>query len=468
MGLFNRKKTKQYEPTRGFRKIVADTIGFLSQGTAFGGDNGDVTYVEEGYVNPTVYSIINTIIRNSLSVPVKIYEVKDDAKAKEYDFRTKNWSPQNQVHANVLKHGAFSEVNSGEIVKLIQTPNTYQSWSGFISDYIGYGKLTGDRYIYGIKNGQGKVKEMHILPSHRMEIVKGSNFDPIKGYRLDLMYHGVANNDFIDFKKKEILHIKDFNPFYSQDGDHLYGMSPLRAGLKSLRTNEEAVNTAKKQLQSQMARGLLVTEDYDTIDSEQMKELDSSMKRKFKRDDGGISITNVPLKWIDFGLSATDMGLIEQSGATAKELCNLYGFPAILLNMFTAGQKDGLKEGKTFLFENTIIPELIRLRDELNTWLVPAYGKNYYLDFDFTVIPELQENVTELVDRMEKGYYITPNEKRKALGYSNDSDPNMDKYYFPVNLMPLDNMQEMGLNVQQGTASGDAIAASNLPEQGDK
>ena len=69
---------------------------------------------------------------------------------------------------------------------------------------------------------------------------------------------------------------------------------------------------------------------------------------------------------------------------------------------------------------------------------------------------------------MEKGYYIKPNEKRMALGYSEDPDPNMNKYYFPVNLMPLDNMQEMGLNVQEGTASGDAIAASNLPEQGDK
>ena len=399
MGLFNKKSEAeivkqygtQYESTSGLRKIARAAMGFLTQGVAFADDKGDTTYVEEGYVNPTVYSIIQGIIRNSLNVPLVVYRVKNETKAKEYSFRMKSWSTENQIHANILKSQAFEEVNGGRLAELLKSPNSYQSWSEFISDYIGYGKLTGDRYIYGVKDSRGRTKEMHILPSHRMEIIKGSNFDPIGGYRLDLMIHGAAQNDTLDFRKKEILHVKDFNPFYDQTGTHLKGMSPLKAGLKALRTNEETVDTAKKQLQSQMSRGLLVTKDLDTLDNEQMKELDSSMKRKFKKDDGGISITNTPLEWIDFGLSATDMGLIEQSGATAKDLCNLYGYPMLLLNHFSAGNKDNLKTAKTYLFENVIIPELNRLKEGLNSWLVPAFGNGYYVDFDWTVIPELQE-----------------------------------------------------------------------------
>lgn len=467
MGWFNKSK-KQYEPTTGLRKIFSETFSFMTQGIAFGKDDGDITYVKEGYVNPTVYAIIQGIIRNSLGVPVRVYQVKDKNKASDYQFRMKNWSYENQIHANIIKQAAFREITDGDLVKLLKNPNSYQSWSEFVSNYIGYGKLTGDRFIYGVKDGGGKAREMHVLPSHRMEIVRGTTFDPIAGYRLDLLLNGIQSSDFVPFEREEILHIPDFNPNYDQNGDHLKGVSPLKAGLKSLRTNEEAINTAKKQLQSQMARGLLTTKELDTLDNEQMKELDQSMRRKFRKDDGGISITNIPLEWLNFGLSATDMGLIEQSGATAKDLCNIYGYPMQLLNHFVAGNKDNLKQAKTYLFENVIIPELNRLKDGLNQWLVKDYGADFYIDFDYTVIPELQENVTQLVDRMEKGYYITPNEKRKALGYSESDDKNMDKFYFPVNLMPLDNMQEMGLNVQQGTASGSAIAASNLPQQGDK
>lgn len=462
-------KRKQYEPTEGLKKITASVNRFLAQGTPYAQDNGDVTYVEEGYVNPTVYSIIQGIIRNALNVPLNVYSVKDENKAKEFDFRVKSWSTENQVKANILKEQAFTHVTDGRLVDLLRNPNSYQTFADFMTDYIGYGKLTGDRFIYGVRDGRKRTKELHILPSHRMDIIKGTTFDPIAGYRMELMAHNAAANpNLIDFKREEIYHVKDFNPFYDQSGTQLKGMSALRAGLKSLRTNEEAVDTGKKQLQSQMSRGLLVTKELDTLDEEQMKELDAAMKRKFKKDDGGISITNTPVDWLKFGLSATDMGLIEQLGVTSRELCNIYGYPMQLLNQYPQGGRDTLKDAKTFLFENVIIPELNRLKEALNTWVVPAFGKGYYVDFDWTVIPELQENITELVDRMEKGYYITPNEKRSALGYSQSADPNMDKYYFPVNLMPLDNMQEMGLTVQEGTASGDAIAASNLPEQGDK
>ena len=74
------------------------------------------------------------------------------------------------------------------------------------------------------------------------------------------------------------------------------------------------------------------------------------------------------------------------------------------------------------------------------------FGENLYLDFDFTVIPELQEDVSEMVNQLDKAWYFTPNEKRKTLYMPEDTEnPQMNEYFVPVNLMPMKNMDLQSL-----------------------
>lgn len=99
-----------------------------------------------------------------------------------------------------------------------------------------------------------------------------------------------------------------------------------------------------------------------------------------------------------------------------------------------------MKEAKKALYQNAVIPELVKLRDELNRWLVPMYGDNLYLDFDFTSIPELQEENDKVVQQLSSAWWITPNEKRAVMNYGKDEDtPAMDDYYIPSNLLPVSN-----------------------------
>ena len=99
-----------------------------------------------------------------------------------------------------------------------------------------------------------------------------------------------------------------------------------------------------------------------------------------------------------------------------------------------------MKEAKKSLYQNAVIPEMLKIRDELNRWLIPQFGNNLYLDFDFTVIPELQEEMDKVVDQMSKAWWITPNEKRSAMSFGVDEEnEQMDQYYIPANLIPLSN-----------------------------
>jgi phage portal protein BeeE len=98
-----------------------------------------------------------------------------------------------------------------------------------------------------------------------------------------------------------------------------------------------------------------------------------------------------------------------------------------------------MKEAKKALYQNAVIPELIKIRDELNRWLAPKYGKGdeYFIDFDFTAISEMQEEVDKLVAQLANAWWVTPNEKRDAMNYAIDSEnPFMDDYFIPANLMP--------------------------------
>ena len=81
-----------------------------------------------------------------------------------------------------------------------------------------------------------------------------------------------------------------------------------------------------------------------------------------------------------------------------------------------------------------------KIKDELNRWLVPAFGDKLFIDFDYSNISELQEEMDSVVKQMSSAWWVTPNEKRQAMNYGVDEDSSeMNDYYVPVNLMPLKN-----------------------------
>ena len=109
------------------------------------------------------------------------------------------------------------------------------------------------------------------------------------------------------------------------------------------------------------------------------------------------------------------MSLIEQYNASIKDLANIYSVPAVLLNNTESSTYNNVKEAKKSLYQNCVMPEMIKIRDELNRWLAPKYGDKIYIDFDFSVIPELQEEMDKVVQQLSQSWWLTMNEKRAAM-----------------------------------------------------
>ena len=411
---------------------------FLGESIVWNPENDD-TYIRDGYRrNATIYSLVNLITNAATTIPFQIYEKVNENEVKRYKSLTSgSVDAQSLLKANLIRKNAMVELEGTELHQLLERPNAAQSYSSWISELIAFGKLTGNRYIYGIAPetgmNKGKYKELYVMPSQIMEIVSGGIMQPVKNYRIE--YQGAY-----DIPAEDILHIKDFNPYYDGTGSHLYGQSPLRAGLRSLTTNNEAVQTGVKYLQNQTARGILTSDEGD-LNEVQAQQLKDKFRKNFQGADnaGDVIITPKKLSWVNFGLNAADVSLIEQYNASIKDLCNIYSVPVQLLNNTESATYNNMKEAKKALYQNAVIPELNKIRDELNRWLAPMYGDKLFIDFDYSAIPELQEENEKVVDQLSKAWWVTPNEKRRVMNYGVDEENiALDNYYIPANLLPIE------------------------------
>ena len=412
---------------------------YLGNSILWNPENDD-NYINEGYrKNATVYSLINIITKAAATIPFKIYEKVNDNKYKSYKaMSTGVADPSVMYKANMLKSHALVEVDIPELQKLMDRPNPAQSYASWITELVAFGKLTGNRYVYGLGpetgGNQGRYTEMYVMPSHIVEISTGGFMKPIDFYTIE--YNGTYK-----IPAEDMLHIKDFNPYYDGTGTHLYGQSPLKAGFRAMTTNNEATETGVKFLQNQTSRGILMSEEGD-LNEVQAQQLKDKFRRQHQGSGnaGDVIITPKKLSWVNFGLSTSDLSLIQQYNASIKDLCNIYNVPVQLLNNTESSTYNNMKEAKKALYQNCVIPELQKVQDELNRWLSPKYGDNICIEYDFSVIPELQEETDKVVDQMGKAWWLTPNEKRAAMSYDHDEDtPAMNDYYFPANLLPIDN-----------------------------
>jgi len=398
----------------------------------------DDSYITEGYrKNATIYSLINLITKAATTIPFQVYEKTNENDYKRYKAMTSGIMDASTIHkAAMLQKRSLVELEDTELHKLLERPNPAQSYNSFITELIAFGKLTGNRYIYGIGPDTGanvgKYSELYVMPSQIMEIVSGGMMQPVAKYKIE--YNGT-----FEIPASEICHIKDFNPYYDGTGSHLYGQSPLRAGLRSLTTNNEATQTGVKYLQNQTARGLLMSDEGD-INEVQAQQLKDKFRKQFQGSDnaGDVIITPKKLSWVNFGLNAADVSLIEQYNASIKDLCNIYNVPVQLLNNTDSASYNNMKEAKKALYQNCVIPELLKIKDELNRWLAPKYGEKLCIEFDFSVVPELQEETDKVVDQLTKAWWLTPNEKRAAMNYGKDEQTSqLDDYFIPANLIPI-------------------------------
>ena len=440
-------------PNQTYNKYLAAFLG--NEVTNY--DDELTTYIDKGYnVNPMVYSIVNQMAQKTAQVPIYVKEIDN----KEYKKQLDNLMQSTKGDLNIsqfLKYvKLYNKAYSDDEMLPLEKPNVNQTWTEFIALYKTFIRCTGNAYLYCLSPEEGvnagKPIQMYWLPSHLIQILVKDKVDylsaedPVKGY---ILQYG---RQYIEFEAKDVIHIKYSNPNFDQNGEHLYGQSPLKAALSNIQSSNLGLDLNKKTLQNGGAFGLIhskggtLTPDQAKSLKERLIQMDNSSDRLSK-----IAGVSAEVGFTRLSLTSDDLKPFDYFKFDKEQIAN-----CLQWEIMTEGRGDfggTIQQIRKQRITDNIQPDLKLLADAFNTQLLPRFKgyENKCFVFDCMELPEMQTDVVEvskwLNDALDRGV-INRNEYRQAIQYTEAEGDDMNVYTVSSDVISLEDALDNDFNVQ--------------------
>lgn len=434
-----------------------------------------VTYIEKGYnLNDIFYMCVKLIVDKATLAPWAMYEVVDEAEYK----RAKAYRKQLGKPGMLLKYNkAITKAlkpytGDAALNKLLKRPNEENSLSKHHALLWTYKLVTGEYYErWGTAGGGlngGLPNELEVLPSQFMNI-QTNRAIPLRvtGYVL------LAGTQY-EYSKEEVIHEAYPNLDWTVDGNHFYGMAPIKAALRRNQRNNESQACGAAAVKNGGVKGIAYlklppgVQDID-IKGDFTNDQVAEMKLKYEemlRGGSGTAGTTVfsgyEVGFTEIGLSPADLDQMNIEKWDSRMMAANLGVPSQLINDPDNKTFANQAEGEKALTLRCAVPLLDDREDSLNKQIqsYPQYAHGRYVaSYDLSVYSELEENKKEQTEYLAQAWWIKPNRKQEIQGETVDTDPMLDKYYVPAGLVALDD-----LNVPPADSIDDDVNA--LEEEG--
>lgn len=354
-------------------------------------------------LNPWVYRCVRVIGNKLAEVPVKVY--RETTKGKE-------------------------EVPDIDIFK---RPNRFISWTELVRKTVAWIHLWGTSYWWVIRDSRGKLLEVYIL---RSSLVRYDT-DPVNLYK---KFYYMVGGDVgeIEINPQDVLVFRNTNPFSEREG-----LSTISA-IKNTIETDEAIRMLNKSLLDNGAvpNGILYTEQ--SLNEEEIKRNLAIWNAIHKgvKNAGKVALLTGGLQYQQVGLKPEDAKFLEQRKLNRHEIGAVFGVPPIFLGDYEYSNYKVEDQRKNF-YVDTIVPQARDLENVINAFLMPMYGKEYSIQFDFSGLPEFQEDETKRAT-VSKIYVSTGiktiNEIREEMGLP--KVPWGDDFWAPMSLVSFGQYKE--------------------------
>jgi HK97 family phage portal protein len=399
--------------------------------------------------NGDVYSIVSFLARKAASIPWYVYKTNQGGRAKmaleRYKRLTKGIGHPGALDQAIrMRKAAYDEnmiAQDSNTAQILGQPNGYQGTDQFFEQLFGMRFLTGEGFIWGNDGNldNGTFTELLIMPSQYMDLVA----DPNDLFGLSGWYLSAGTGN-IPLAKEDVMQWKSWNPnFDAVDRTHLRGVSPIKAAWYNYLMGLESAKAASKLMQNGGAKGALVPKvvggTIPFVDEKTAANMQRALHDRVNNNDryGQVAMLQTPWEFLNFGLTSSEMALIDTMKFSLEQWCRVFSLPVVLFsadNMADNNYQNALRD----LVTNTIVPMCAQLRDELNRWLVPRMGdKNVFIDFDIMALPELQRDMEKMVNGLRAADWLTYDEKRIAMNYEPKGGA-YDTAYVTQGLVPIE------------------------------
>lgn len=398
---------------------------------------------KNGYMgNNVVFSILQFKTRKIKNCPFVLYKVKNKTKANRYKSLLKDPTPHSIVKAMQLKEQAFEIVDGHKLLDLLENPSLSMARSEFYSLEMIYRDCVGGSIIYMEKLASGKYN-LELLPSQEVEFELNTMGD--------IEYVRLRERPTIRIPYSECIHTRRPNPNWNLDGSHLYGLSMLQPINQVLTKYNSGTDAEVELFQNRGARGIITPKDAEvmtTFDPVALDQISNDLNNRLTAEGAGrVAVNSIPLEYINISMSPADLEILASNREAKKDICAAFGINPIIFDYTDKATYNNVSEAVKMSLINGVIPDQEDFKDALNKKLVPLFGSDLYLDYDYQAYPELQDDLEKQTDRLAKSWWLTANQKLAEQDFPPSTDENADKILVPSNLTLL---EDLGLNL--GTA----------------
>jgi HK97 family phage portal protein len=322
----------------------------------------------------------------------------------------------------LLYEGA-TELDDHPLLQLLKKPNAHQGGADLLEALYGHLLVAGNAYAEAV-TVDGVVRELYALRPDRMSVVPDASGWPAA-------FEYAANGRTVRFNQEgdgpvpPILHVASFHPL-----DDYYGFPPLEAAQVSLDVHN-AANAWNKALLDNAARpsGALIYkgEGNSNLSEEQFERLRDELQANFSgsTNAGRPLLLEGGLSWQTMSLTPKDMDFMQLKNGAAREIALAFGVPPMLLGIPGDNTYANYREANLAFWRQTVLPLVSRFTAALGSWLGPAFagsgGEALRLSFDNDKVEALSLEREALWRRVNDADFLTPDEKREAVGYGKRS-----------------------------------------------
>ena len=346
--------------------------------------------------------------------------------------------------ASAVKFNIFdgdTQIENHPLEILLQRPNPQMAGTEYFQSLYSYLLLDGNSYALR-SDVNGRPSELHILRPDRMTITPSKTQIP-KNYQYKIGGQVVAQYD-VDQETgaSEVKHLKLWNPL-----DDYYGLSPISAAAVDIDQHNLAARHNVNLLNNgARPSGAIVFKPKDDagmpvqLSEAQRQQLHTDLNARFSGPDnsGRAMLLEGDFDWKEMGLTPKDMDFLELKNMSARDIALCFGVPSQLVGVPDAQTYANVQEARLALYEDTIVPLMMRMQSDLNEWLAPSYGDNIQIKYDIDSIPAMAERRRRIYDNVINAVregIISRNEARSRLGL--DDITGGDDVYIAANLFPL-------------------------------
>ena len=339
----------------------------------------------EGFMrNPVVYRAVRMISETAAAVPWLLFENRE-------------------------------ERESHPLLDLVARPNGAESGPSFFEALYGNLLIGGDAYIHLVRGGNG-LAAFHLLRPDRITVLTDEAGWP-DGYRYQVGAKTVDLPAGDPLSDSGVYHIRQFHPL-----SDLTGFPPLQAALMALDTHN-ATGRWNKALLDNSARpsGALVyaPKDGGTLTPDQFDRLKTEWEEGYAGTEraGRPMLLEGGLDWRAMSLSPKEMDFIEAKHNAAREIALAFGVPPMLLGIPGDNTYANYQEANRSFYRMTILPLVGRVIREFSNRIAPQFGTGLRFEPDLDAISGLALERDLLWSRISAADFLTPDEKREAVGY---------------------------------------------------